>query len=122
MFCDEVLEAIESIASGDLAPDARISAHLASCANCRAALDHAREIERLLHERSAPAAPAHFTSRMLARIRRDRWRRDQILDAGFNTAVAVRRGHFHLRRRPRCLVVGGKGSDAVNCRLLIVDC
>jgi predicted anti-sigma-YlaC factor YlaD len=88
MFCDEVLELIEPIAAGDTTPDARIVAHLASCASCRAALDRARAIEHLLQERPAPAAPAQFTSRALARIRRDRWRRDQLLDAGFNTAVA----------------------------------
>jgi len=44
MFCDESLEAIEPIAAGDLKPDARIAAHLASCANCRAVLDRARQI------------------------------------------------------------------------------
>jgi predicted anti-sigma-YlaC factor YlaD len=88
MFCDEVLERIEAVAGGDLALDARLTAHLSSCANCRAVLDHARGIERMLQARPAPVAPAHFTSRTLARIRRDRWRRDQLLDAGFNTAVA----------------------------------
>ena len=88
MFCDDVLEALEAIAGGDLALDARLAAHLGSCANCRAALERARGIERMLQSRSAPVAPAHFTSRTLARIRRDRWRRDQLLDAGFNTAVA----------------------------------
>jgi predicted anti-sigma-YlaC factor YlaD len=87
MFCDEVLEALEPIAAGDLMPDARTAAHLASCADCRAALDRAREIERMLQARTAPAPPAQFTSRTLARIRRDRWRSDQVLDAGFNIAV-----------------------------------
>jgi len=89
MLCDEVLEAIEPIAAGDLTPDQTVAAHLASCASCRAALDRARDIERMLQARAAPAAPPHFTSRTLARIRRDEWRRDQLLDAGFNTAVAT---------------------------------
>jgi predicted anti-sigma-YlaC factor YlaD len=88
MFCDEVLEELEPIAAGDLIPDARTAAHLASCAGCRAAFRRAGEIERLLQARTAPAPPAQFTSRTLARIRRDRWRRDQVLDAGFNIAVA----------------------------------
>jgi predicted anti-sigma-YlaC factor YlaD len=88
MFCDEALEAIEPIAAGDLRPDTRIAAHLASCANCRATLDRAREIEGMLQARSAPTPPPSFTSRTLARIRRDRWRRDQVLDTGFNIAVA----------------------------------
>ena len=89
MLCDEVLEAIEPIAAGDLTPDQTVAAHLASCASCLAALDRARDIERMLQARAAPAAPPHFTSRTLARIRRDEWRRDQLLDAGFNTAVAT---------------------------------
>src|SRR6185503_19361231 len=88
MFCDEALEAIEPIASGDLRPDARIAAHLASCANCRATLDRARELEGMLQARTALPPPPQFTSRTLARIRRDRWRRDQVLDVGFNIAVA----------------------------------
>ena len=88
MFCDESLEAIEPMAAGDLKPDARIAAHLASCADCRAALDRARQIEGMLAARAVPAPPSQFTSRTLARIRRDRWRRDQFLDAGFNIAVA----------------------------------
>ena len=88
MFCDEVLEVLEPIAAGDLMPDARTGAHLASCADCRAALGRAREIERMLQVRTAPAPPAQFTARTLAGIRRDRWRRDQVLDAGFNIAVA----------------------------------
>ena len=88
MFCDESLEAIEPIAAGDLKPDARIAAHLASCTGCRAALDRARQIDGMLAARAVPAPPSQFTSRALARIRRDRWRRDQFLDAGFNIAVA----------------------------------
>ena len=88
MSCDATLDMLEPIAAGDLTPDARTAAHVASCVNCRAALDRAREIERMLQARAAPAPPAQFTPRTLARIRRDRWRRDQVLDAGFNIAVA----------------------------------
>jgi predicted anti-sigma-YlaC factor YlaD len=87
MSCDDMLEAIEPIAAGDLTPDAAAAEHLASCADWRAAVARAREIERLLHERPAPVAPPQFTSRALARIRRDQWRRDQFLDAGFNAAI-----------------------------------
>jgi predicted anti-sigma-YlaC factor YlaD len=87
MLCDEVLEILEPVAAGDRVPEPRLAAHLASCDDCRTALRQAREVERLLHERQAPAAPPQFTSRALARIRREHWRRDQLLDAGFNTAV-----------------------------------
>ena len=33
--------------------------------------------------------PAQFTARTLARIRRDRWRREQFFDAGFNVATVT---------------------------------
>jgi anti-sigma factor RsiW len=89
MFCDEVLEVVEAIAAGDLTPDARLRAHLETCANCAAALDSARRIERLLQVRQVAPAPAQFSARLLARVRRERWRREQWLDAGFNIAVAA---------------------------------
>ena len=87
MFCDDVLEVIEPIAAGEVGVRGPIAAHLESCANCRAALDRAREIERLLQARPVPAPPPQFTSRALTRIRRERWRSDQIVDAVFNVIV-----------------------------------
>ena len=89
MFCDEVLELIESIAGGDVQTDERTQAHLASCAGCAAALREARHIERLLKERAAPKPSSQFTSRIMGRLRRDRWRREQFLDRGFNVAMAL---------------------------------
>jgi anti-sigma factor RsiW len=87
MFCDEVLNAVEPIASGDVTPDGRIVEHLATCPNCAAALESARQVERSLRARAAPAAPPQFTSRTLTRVRRARWRSDQVLDVGFNVAI-----------------------------------
>ena len=89
MFCDEVLELIEAIAAGDLTADARVTAHVQSCAGCAAALAAARRVDDLLKQRTTPAAPAQFTTRIMGRIRRDRWRRDQFLDLGFNFVVGV---------------------------------
>ena len=89
MFCDEVLELVEAIAAGDVTPDARVMAHVRSCAGCGAALADARRVEQLLKDRSAPSAPPQFTTRIMGRIRRDRWRRDQFLDLGFNMVVGV---------------------------------
>jgi hypothetical protein len=43
----------------------------------------------MLRARPAPRAPAQFTSRTLARVRRARWRSEQFLDVGFNIAVIV---------------------------------
>jgi len=89
MFCDEALETVEAIAAGDLTADGRVASHLATCPNCALALEGARRLEASLRRRAAPAAPAEFTSRTLARIRRARWRSDQFLDLGFNVAIGL---------------------------------
>jgi predicted anti-sigma-YlaC factor YlaD len=89
MFCDEVLDRIEAIAAGEVAPDGRIADHLGSCADCAAALESARRVERLLKQRAAPRAPAQFTTRTLGRVRRARWRSEQVVDAGFNAAIVL---------------------------------
>src|SRR5919197_6617638 len=88
MFCDETLEAVGSVAAGEVTPEGRVADHLATCPNCAAALDSARRLERLLQARPAPRPPVHFTARTLARIRRARWRSEQFLDLGFNVAIA----------------------------------
>jgi hypothetical protein len=87
MFCDEVLEQIEAIAAGDVEPDGRIAAHLASCRECAATLADARRVERLLAARTPPPPPPQLTARVLARLRRERWRAEQYLDLGFNVTV-----------------------------------
>jgi hypothetical protein len=89
MFCDQVVELLEPIAAGDLVPDEGIARHLASCANCAEALAGARRVDQLLRTRRVPAPSAQFTPRTLARIRRDRWRREQFFDAGFNVATVA---------------------------------
>ncbi|MGE5244385.1 MAG: zf-HC2 domain-containing protein [Betaproteobacteria bacterium] len=89
MFCDEALDAVEAIAAGELTPEGRIAAHLASCPNCAAALDAARRVEGLLRRRPVPRTPPQFTSRTMTLVRRRRWRSEQYLDAGFNLALAV---------------------------------
>jgi anti-sigma factor RsiW len=89
MFCDEVLDAVEAIAAGELTPSARIAEHFASCRGCARALDSAQRLDALLRGRAAPAPPAHFSSRVMNRLRRARWRSEQVLDWGFNSALAV---------------------------------
>lgn len=116
MFCDEALESVEAIAAGDLLPDGRIASHLATCPNCALALTRARQLERSLQQRAVPVAPAQFTSRTLARIRRARWRSDQFLDVGFNLAIgiivfAIFGGVWMLLHRTGLATVSG---DAVN--------
>jgi len=116
MFCDEALDSVEAIAAGDLRPDGRVASHLATCPNCALALERARQLEASLRRREAPPAPAQFTSRTLARIRRARWRSDQFLDVGFNVAigvivVAVLGGVWMLLHRSGLTAVS---NDAVN--------
>ena len=89
MFCDEALDSVEAIAAGDLQADGRVASHLATCPNCALALERARQLEATLRRRDVPAAPAQFTTRTLARIRRARWRSDQFLDVGFNLAIGL---------------------------------
>ena len=87
MFCDEALDSVEAIAAGERMADGRVAAHLESCPNCALALQRARQLDATLQRREAPAAPPQFTSRTLARVRRARWRSDQVLDVGFNVAI-----------------------------------
>lgn len=89
MFCDEALDQIEAIATGDLVPGERVAAHLASCPQCAAALAGAQRIERLLRSQTAVTAPAPFAGRVVTRLRRERWRSEQYVDVGFNLALAV---------------------------------
>ena len=44
-------------------------------------------IERWMRERAAPPAPDGFTARVLARVRRERWRVERYWDLGFNIVV-----------------------------------
>jgi len=89
MTCDEIADAIDLIAAGDLTADAAVSAHLSACGSCARSLDTARHLERLLRARPAPAAPAQFTSRLMRRVRRTSWRREQLVDWVFNGAMAL---------------------------------
>ena len=116
MFCDEALDSVEAIAAGEMMPDGRVASHLATCPNCAWALHRARELEASLRRRAIPVAPAQFTSRTLAKIRRARWRTDQFLDLGFNLAigavvVAVLGGIWMLLHRAGLTAVSGDVVD-----------
>jgi hypothetical protein len=89
MFCDEVLERVDAIASGDDPGDARLSSHVAACPGCATALEDARRLERLLVARPVPQPPPQFTGRLLTRIRRERWRREQFFDTAFNVSIGL---------------------------------
>jgi predicted anti-sigma-YlaC factor YlaD len=89
MFCDEALDSVEAIAGGELMPEGRIAAHLATCPNCAAALSSARRLEQMLQARPVQKPPAQFTSRTMAVVRRRRWRSEQFLDVSFNVVLGL---------------------------------
>jgi len=87
MTCADLSDVLDLIAADELTADAAAAAHLSACPSCAQALDAARRLERLLRGRPAPLAPSHFTSRLMSRIRRATWRREQIVDWIFNSAM-----------------------------------
>ena len=89
MVCTHLDELIEPIAAGDMVPDADARAHLASCAPCAHALELARQIDGVLAAQPVPDLGPAFTSRLMVRLRRERWRSEQYLDVAFNIAVAL---------------------------------
>jgi anti-sigma factor RsiW len=118
MFCDEALDLVESIADGELTPEGRVAAHLATCPNCAAALASARRLEGALRARPAPRAPARFTSKTMALLRRRRWRSEQFVDVGFNIALAavallVVAGAVVLLNRAGVTSIGSGALDAM---------
>jgi anti-sigma factor RsiW len=123
MLCDEILDAIEPIAAGELTPGDRIAAHLSSCARCAAALEDARRLEQILQTRPAPRAPAQFTSRTMARVRRARWRTEQVLDLGFNVTLGlvlltVVGGVWLLMHRSGLVAVSNDGVELLGTGLV----
>jgi hypothetical protein len=89
MTCAELADLIDPIAAGDVTADAAVSAHLATCASCARALDEARRLDTLLRARLVPSAPSQFTQRVVNRIHRATWRREQIVDGIFNIAMVA---------------------------------
>ncbi len=125
MFCDEALDAVEAIAAGEVMPDGRVAAHLSTCPNCAAALESARQLEVSLRRRDVPAAPAQFTARTLARVRRARWRSDQYLDVGFNLAIgalvlAIVGGIWMLLHRTGVAAVSRDAVDLFGSGLIVI--
>jgi anti-sigma factor RsiW len=115
MTCDGVLNAVELIAAGELTPDDQMAAHLATCASCTSTLEAARRIDALLRQRPVAMPPPQFTARTMARIRRARWRNEQMIDWTFNAALvlvalAIASGIWLVASRSGFTLVG---NDAV---------
>jgi predicted anti-sigma-YlaC factor YlaD len=88
MSCHEVNGFLEAVAVGEPVPD-DVRAHVDDCPSCRARLRLAERIERTLASRPVLSPSASFTTALVARVRRERWRAEQMLDWGFNIFVAV---------------------------------
>lgn len=86
--CEGMDDRIEALADG-LASEPEVALHLSTCARCQARLALARSLNRVLDTREVPEAPQSFTSAVMSRVHRERWRSEQLVDAGFNLAVAV---------------------------------
>ena len=89
MRCEHLEPLIEAIADGSHQPDAEQAEHLASCPRCPVRLSSARAIDDLLRLRSVELPPANFTASVLARVGRERWQAERVIDIGFNLAIAA---------------------------------
>ena len=87
MHCDDLDLLIEPIADGTIAPTVAQQAHLDSCAACAARLEQARDIERWLGARESDQPSASFTAAVMARVGRDQWQTERVVDIGFNLAI-----------------------------------
>lgn len=85
--CAALGDVLDAIADGAITPDVETTAHLAACPACRASLDEARRLDRLLRARDVPVPPPQFTAKTMQRIRHAGWRREQIVDWIFNSAL-----------------------------------
>lgn len=88
-WCDDLEPLVEAIADASLQPSPEHAMHFGTCAVCRERLERARSIDTLLATREVPAPPASFTSDVMARIQRERWAGEQVVDLGFNLAIAA---------------------------------
>ena len=86
--CAALRDAIEPLAAGDAAtPDQH--AHLAECASCQARVALALRLERVLAEWPVPVPGPALAQRVLATTRQEAWQREQVVDWGFNVAIAT---------------------------------
>jgi anti-sigma factor RsiW len=86
--CDDLDAIIEAIAEGQTPPGEH-DAHLAGCPRCQSRVTMAQALDRLLATRETPEPPATFTFRVMERVDREQWRAEQLVDVGFNLALAA---------------------------------
>jgi hypothetical protein len=87
--CDDLEPLIEAMADDSLEASPEDRAHMESCDVCGGRLGRARAIHALLATREMPLPPASFTTSVMARIRSERWEGEEVVDLGFNLAIAA---------------------------------
>jgi mycothiol system anti-sigma-R factor len=77
MTCHEVRLHVPAYVDGELEAEhaLAVGAHAAECLQCAAALRRERQFRAVLRRQPREAAPAELRTRILARCRRDAWRR-----------------------------------------------
>ena len=124
MTCGDLADLVDAIAAGDVAADAEMSAHLSTCASCARALEAARRLDGALRARPVPPAPSQFTMRVINRLHRASWRREQIVDGIFNSAMIAAAllvgvgGWLALRRTGLSSFFSQSAMNAVNSEML----
>jgi anti-sigma factor RsiW len=119
MTCRDVDDRIEAVLSGDEPATDAFRAHVESCPRCAAAVAAARQIDQLVASTTRVRAPANFSSTVLARIRRDRWRSEQQVDRLFNAGLAagvllIVAGVLTLLNMSGLTILFSTGARAVN--------
>lgn len=87
--CKTFAEGVDLIAMDETALSVADATHLDSCAECRGLLRRARAVEAALAARPLATPPSTFTASVLTAVRGERWRAEQVLDLGFNVAIAA---------------------------------
>ncbi len=77
MRCKTAQRKLEAYLGGELTEKehARMEDHFASCAECGRALEHARQLHRMLSKKTTPPLPEGFHARLMARARGHRAKR-----------------------------------------------
>ncbi len=88
MSCHEVNVLLEAVAVGEPVPDA-VRAHVGDCPSVRRGCDSPSVSSEHWPPRRSSRRRQRFHHRLVARVRRERWRAEQMLDWGFNIFVAV---------------------------------
>ena len=115
--CIGLHEAIEPLAAGE-PPTPAQAAHLADCATCQARLALAARLDRVLTEWPVRAHSPAFAQRVAAAAQRETWRREQVVDWGFNVAIAAGLGTILLGLAALSWLLGSAAGPAASSEVV----